>query len=173
MNQCSHVITLKISLYLQIFFTQSKGLFSHFLTLGLKRNWVFATNINFQIHKSQKPNRVNLWYFKLTLPDLTVFVVWNIKGLRKRVVKIKGSEIRVCGKNSIPLSRQSFDAPYHNFGHSLKSDHSPILVELKSIKSYVHRSVYILLKIVANVAYLPQKQPYIANSENLRAGLGL
>ena len=69
------------------------------------------------------------------------------------------------------MSRQSFDAPYHNFGHSLKSDHSPILVELKSIKSYVHRSVYILLKIVANVAYLPQKQPYIANSENLRAAL--
>ena len=35
-----------------------------------------------------QPDDVNLWYFKLTLFDLTAFIVWNIKGLRHWVAKI-------------------------------------------------------------------------------------
>ena len=35
-----------------------------------KRNWVFVTNSDFLIHKSLKPNVVDLWYFKL----------WNLFG---------------------------------------------------------------------------------------------
>ena len=42
---------------------------------------------------------VNLWYFKLRLFDLTKLMIWNIKGLRHRVAKIKRLQ-RVCGKGS-------------------------------------------------------------------------
>ena len=30
---------------------------------------------------------LNTWYFKLTLFDLTEFIVWNVKGLRHKVAK--------------------------------------------------------------------------------------
>ena len=47
-----------------------------------QRNWVFVTNSVFVKPTSLQPDDVNLWYFKLTVYDLTAFIVWNIKGLR-------------------------------------------------------------------------------------------
>ena len=35
-----------------------------------KRNWVLATNSDFQIAICLQPDGVNLWYFKLLLFDL-------------------------------------------------------------------------------------------------------
>ena len=52
----------------------------------------FAINPNFPIPIVLKPNVVNLWYFKLRLFDPTEYIIWNIKGLRYRVTKIKGWE---------------------------------------------------------------------------------
>ena len=66
--------------------------------IKLQRNWVFATNLNFLTPISLQPDGVNLWYFKLRLFDLTELIVWNIKGLEKRVANWK---IRVCGKTQI------------------------------------------------------------------------
>ena len=58
--------------------------------LYLKGTGVFATNSIFVILISFQPDDVNLWYFKLTLFDLTAFIVWNIKGLRHWVaMKLK------------------------------------------------------------------------------------
>ena len=51
------------------------------------RIWVFATNPNFIIPKSQQPDDAYLSYFKLTLFDLPEFIVWNIYGLRHLVIK--------------------------------------------------------------------------------------
>ena len=51
------------------------------------RIWVFATNPNFIIPKSQQPDDAYLSYFKLTLFDLPEFIVWNIYGLRHLVLK--------------------------------------------------------------------------------------
>ena len=51
-----------------------------------------ATNSDFLIFISLKPNGVNLWYFKLILFDLTELIVWNIKGLRHWNLKIEGLE---------------------------------------------------------------------------------
>ena len=53
-----------------------------------QRNWVFATNSNMLIPMSLQPDGVCLWYFKLRILDLTVFIVWNIKDLRRYVAKI-------------------------------------------------------------------------------------
>ena len=59
------------------------------ITLGLKgTDWVFGTNWNFLITISLQPDDVNLWYFKLTLFDLSEFIAWNIKGLRHWVATI-------------------------------------------------------------------------------------
>ena len=69
-----------------------------------KKNWDFATNSNFLIHVSLQPDGVNLQYFKLSLCDIKEFIVWNIKGLRNWIAQILGWEIRVCGKNSVPLN---------------------------------------------------------------------
>ena len=41
----------------------------------LERNLVFATNSEFIIPISSKPNDANLLYFKLTLFDITEFIV--------------------------------------------------------------------------------------------------
>ena len=41
-------------------------------------HWVFATNSEFIIPMYLEPNVANLLYFKLTLFDLTEFIVWNI-----------------------------------------------------------------------------------------------
>ena len=35
-----------------------------------------------------QPDGVNLWYFKLRLFDLPELIVWNIKGLGKRVANL-------------------------------------------------------------------------------------
>jgi len=51
-------------------------------------NWVFATNLHFLTPISLQPDGVDLWYFKLRLYDLPEFIVWNIKGLGKRVAKL-------------------------------------------------------------------------------------
>ena len=40
-----------------------------------KRNWVFATNSNFQIPISLHPDSVKRLYFKLRLFELTEFIV--------------------------------------------------------------------------------------------------
>ena len=42
----------------------------------------------FVISKSLQPDNVNLRYFKLRIFDLTVFIVWNTKGLWHCVAKI-------------------------------------------------------------------------------------
>ena len=41
---------------------------------------------------SLQPGGVGLWYFKLTLFDLTEFIGWNILGLRHWVAQILGLE---------------------------------------------------------------------------------
>ena len=69
-----------------------------FLQTFLERNWVFVTNSNFTIPKSQQPDDAYLSYFKLTLFDPPEFIVWNIYGLRHLVLKKLGLQIRVCGK---------------------------------------------------------------------------
>ena len=38
-----------------------------------KRNWVFATNLNFLTPISLQPDGVSLWYFKIRLFDLIEF----------------------------------------------------------------------------------------------------
>jgi len=55
-----------------------------------QRIWVFATNANFIIPKSQQPDDAYLSYFKLTLFDPPEFIVWNIYGLRHLVLKKLG-----------------------------------------------------------------------------------
>ena len=62
-------ITLNISTYLFI---------SIFNIKRLQRNWDFATKSNFRIPISFQPHDENLWYFKLRLFDLTVFIVFEI-----------------------------------------------------------------------------------------------
>ncbi len=54
------------------------------------RNWVFATNSDFLITISLKPNVVDLRYFKLWILLNQIIRVWNIKGLQQRVLKILG-----------------------------------------------------------------------------------
>ena len=56
----------------------------------LERNWVFVTNSNFIIPKSQQPDDAYLPYFKLILFDPPEFIVWNIYGLRHLVLKKLG-----------------------------------------------------------------------------------
>ena len=68
-------------------FCMIESQFKYLLLFSPKRNWVFATNSKFIIPISLEPNVVNLWYFKLTLFDLTEFIVWNVKGLRYKVAK--------------------------------------------------------------------------------------
>ena len=53
-----------------------------------QRSWVFATISVFVKPISLQPYDENLWYFKLTLFDLTEFIVWNIKGLRNWIAII-------------------------------------------------------------------------------------
>ena len=48
-----------------------------FLLTWYQRHWFFATNSNFHIPISLRPDGVNLWYFKLRLFNLLVFIVWN------------------------------------------------------------------------------------------------
>ena len=62
-------ITLNISTYLFI---------SIFNIKRLQRNWDFTTKSNFRIPISFQPDYENLWYFKLRLFDLTVFIVFEI-----------------------------------------------------------------------------------------------
>ena len=58
------------------------------ITLTVPLNWnikdkeieSLPTNSIFVILISLQPDDVHLWYFKLTLLDLTAFIVWNIKG---------------------------------------------------------------------------------------------
>ena len=57
----------------------SPFMFQYYLLF--KRNWVFATHSVFVKPISLQPYDVNLWYFKLTLFDLTELKIWNIKGL--------------------------------------------------------------------------------------------
>ena len=45
-----------------------------------KRNWVLATNSDFQIAICLQPDGVNLWYFKLWIILDQMIIVWNIKG---------------------------------------------------------------------------------------------
>ena len=62
-----------------------------FLQFVSKRNWVFVTNSNFIIPKSQQPGDAYLSYFKLTLFDPPEFIAWNIyNGLRHLVKKKLG-----------------------------------------------------------------------------------
>ena len=70
----------------------------------LKEMSLIATHSNFLIPLFFKSDDVNLWYFKLRLSDITEIIVWNIWGIRPWVAKILGLEIRVCGKDLIPLS---------------------------------------------------------------------
>ena len=63
-----------------------------------KRNWVYATNSHFSTPISLQPDDVNLWYFKLRLFDLTELIVWNIKGLGKRVAKLQELESEFVAK---------------------------------------------------------------------------
>ena len=56
--------------------------------ISKERNWVFAKNLNFLTPISLQPDGVNLWYFKLRLFELQALIVWNIKGLGKRVAKL-------------------------------------------------------------------------------------
>ena len=58
------------------------------LSEKIQRSWFFATNSDFLIPISLKPNVVNLWYFKLILFDLTELIAWNVKGLRHWNLKI-------------------------------------------------------------------------------------
>ena len=53
----------------------------------IKSNWVLATYPNFIITISQQPDDAYISYFKLTLFNPTVFIVWNIYGLRHLVLK--------------------------------------------------------------------------------------
>ena len=46
------------------------------------------TNLIFVIPLSLQPDDLNLWYFKLTLLYLTVFIVWNVNGLQHWVAAI-------------------------------------------------------------------------------------
>ena len=55
-----------------------------------ERNWIFATNSDFLITISLKPNVVDLRYFKLWIFLNQIIRVWNIKGLQQRVLKILG-----------------------------------------------------------------------------------
>ena len=52
----------------------------------------FVTNLNFRIPISLQLKGVNLWFFKLSLFNLTESIVLNIKGLQHKVAKIKGLE---------------------------------------------------------------------------------
>ena len=54
-----------------------------------------------------QPDGVNLWYFKFRLFDPTNFIVWNIKGLRHQVHKIKEirkSKFVTINTNSLVIS---------------------------------------------------------------------
>ena len=75
-----------------------------------ERNWVLATNSDFQIAISLQPDSVNLWYLKLLLFELKWFIVWNIKGLWH--AKYRDKEIRVWDKNSIPLNVFNFTTDF-------------------------------------------------------------
>ena len=55
---------------------------------------------------SLQPYDVNLWYFKLTLFDLTEFKVWNIQGLRHWVATILNLE-----NQSLWLSKPELTSP--------------------------------------------------------------
>ena len=57
------------------------------MTLLIQSNWVFATNSDFLITISLKPNVVDLRYFKLWI---LLNQIWNVKGLQHRVLKILG-----------------------------------------------------------------------------------
>ena len=57
-------------------------------TFALQRNWVFATNSDFLIPISLRPDVVDLRYFKVRTLFDQITVVWNIKGLHHRVAKI-------------------------------------------------------------------------------------
>ena len=74
-----------------------------FLLTWYQRNWFFATNSNFHIPISLRPDGVNLWYFKLRLFNLLVFIVWNW------VAKIKGLKIQCLWQrlNSFDLAKQA------------------------------------------------------------------
>ena len=53
-----------------------------------ERNLAFITNLDFLIPMSLQPDDVNLRHFKLSLFDISEYMVCNIKGLRRRVEKI-------------------------------------------------------------------------------------
>jgi len=61
-----------------------------------KRSWkgneFLPQTLIFIIPISLQPEGVNLLYFKLSLFDLTEFIVWNILGIRHCVAKILGLE---------------------------------------------------------------------------------
>ena len=61
-----------------------------------EKNWVFGTNICYPFLI------VNIWHFKLRLFDQTEPIIWNIRVLQHWHAKMK--KIRVCYKDSIPLS---------------------------------------------------------------------
>ena len=52
------------------------------VTTVLETNWTLPNNSIFLTPLSLQPDDEDLWYFKLTLYDLTAFIVWNNKGLR-------------------------------------------------------------------------------------------
>ena len=56
----------------------------------LQRNWVFATNSNFQVPISLQSDSVNLWYLKLRLFNL----IHNLKYLRSAIFGSKDIGIR-------------------------------------------------------------------------------
>ena len=63
----------------------------HYLLTRKKseRNWVFATNANFMIPKSQQPDDAYLSYFNYIQYYIiwSIFIVWNIYGLRYLILK--------------------------------------------------------------------------------------
>ena len=86
---------IKMTQYLQNFMLKERNHFKVFCLspyTTLQRNWVFVTNSNYLIPISLQSDDINLCYFKLRLLDLTEFIVWNIKGLRHWVAKIKRLE---------------------------------------------------------------------------------
>ena len=71
----------------------------HYNFKYILRNWVFATNSDFLIPISLKPNVVNLWYFKLILFDLTELIVWNIKRSNVfEIIMFNNSDIKIMIK---------------------------------------------------------------------------
>ena len=53
-----------------------------------QRNWVFDTNSDFIITLSLEPNVADLRYFKIWILLNQIIWIWNIKGLKSRVLKI-------------------------------------------------------------------------------------